>query len=64
MDHRTAAKVLRLHRLEERARLHYEAAMRAENTARSMRVARLEAAVEAKMMSVLDQEIRPYTQHD
>lgn len=64
MDHRAAIEVLRLHRLEERAHVHYETAMRTGNTARAIKAARLETAVNAKIMSVLGQEIRPYAERD
>jgi hypothetical protein len=64
VDHSTAREVLRLDRLEKRARAHQERAFETSNTARAMRAARLETAVYAKMMEIVGREVTTYSDRD
>lgn len=64
MDHQSARALLRLDRLEKRARAHQERAMDAGKTARVMRAARLQTAVEVKMMGIVGSEVTTYSDHD
>jgi hypothetical protein len=64
MDYRVAREVLRLDRLEKRARAHQRAAIQTSNTARAMRAARLQTAVHAKMMAIVGGEVTTYNDRD
>jgi len=60
MDYRTAREVLRLRRLEERARAHQVIAMAAGGTIWAMRVARPQTAVHAKAMGIVMAKVATY----
>jgi hypothetical protein len=61
MDHRTAGEVLRLDRLEKRARVYQERAMDAGKTARAIRAARLQTAVYVKMSKIVSGNVTTYS---
>lgn len=60
MDHRTSKEVLRLSSLEKLAKAYQDRAQREGNTARLIRAARLEMAVDAKMMAIVMGEVSTY----
>jgi hypothetical protein len=64
MDNRVAQEVLRLDRLEKRARAHQQAAIRTSNTARAMRAARLQTAVHARIGAIVGGKVTTYSDRD
>jgi hypothetical protein len=60
MDHCTARQILRLSRLEERARAHSNNEWRRANVARLMRAARFEEAVAARASAIAMSEVTTF----
>jgi hypothetical protein len=61
MDGFVELEIVRLDRIEKRAREYFERAARKNNVQRMMRAAKLEKAAYDRSMTIVSAEVRPFT---
>jgi hypothetical protein len=60
MDYRTTSEMLRLNRLEQRAKSYFKIGCTKSDLARLVRAARLETAANSRLVKLMTQEIEAY----